>query len=398
MTFPTSTPNWFDNSEAGAPVLNNAAGSLLDVLRACLIDGFNPQSVTSIVVASGVATVTTTGTHGFSSAFGKLILVSGAGPSLLNGRKRIGNVTTNTFTYPAPGVSDGTYTGTIEARRAPLGWSEPHTGTNVAMFARTAPEATAMLLRVDDTANPSAAFARVVMVESAIDVNTFSGACPTAAQLSGGGFLNKGAGNANPKTWVVCGNDRFIWIATEHPSGNFQGYNTMLYCFGDVATFGQPHPYACIIGIGTDAVTNPAAMNICRGQGMSQQDGLGASTLMVARYSDLTTQAMPVRPLSLWVDAQPFGSSNFTTAPLSSIRGAIHSEIYMLESATGARRHIFGRMPGFATPLFWTNDIKDQYPTASVMPVGERHYLPIYFRTPSTGGVLISLEHGDWHA
>lgn len=397
MTFPTSTPNWFDNSEAGAPTLNNAPGSLLAVLRACLITGFGVRAVSSIVVASGVATVTAAA-HGFSAAFGKLVLIDGASAPALNGRKRIGNVTTNTFTYPAPGVADGTYTGTIEARRAPLGWSEPHTGTNVAIFARTAPEATAMLLRVDDTANPSAAFARVVMVESAIDVNTFSGACPTAEQLSGGGFLNKGAGNANPKTWVVCGNDRFIWIATEHPSGNFQGYNTTLYCFGDAATFGQPHPYACIIGIGTDAVTNTAAMNVCRSIGVDQVESIGASTLMIARYSDMASAARSVRLLTFWPSGQSFGGDGFFLAPLSSIRGVIQSEIYLRESDTGGRRHIVGRTPGLSIPLFWTNEIKDQHPTASVMPVGERRYLPIYFRTPTNGGVLISLEPGDWHA
>ena len=37
---------WFDSSETGAPVLNNAAGRLIGVLDACLITGFNTKAVT----------------------------------------------------------------------------------------------------------------------------------------------------------------------------------------------------------------------------------------------------------------------------------------------------------------------------------------------------------------
>ena len=48
---------WFDSSETGAPVLNNANGSMIAVLDACLVTGFNNKAVQSINVAAGVAAV-----------------------------------------------------------------------------------------------------------------------------------------------------------------------------------------------------------------------------------------------------------------------------------------------------------------------------------------------------
>lgn len=391
-----SRPIWYDSTEAGAPTLNNVAGSLLDVLRACLINGFNTQSITSISVTSGVATATAAA-HGYSAAYGKLLRIEGAPVSGLNGDVQPLAVDTNTFTYAAVGVPDGTYTGTITARRAPLGWTEAFTGTNKAMFGRAAPEAKAMLLRVDDTASPSAGFARVHMVESAMDVDTYTDPTPTAATLAGGGYWSKGAANITPKRWVLIGDELFFWLATEHPSGDFSGYNICVYCFGDPASFGQVDPYLCILGIGTDASTNVAAMNMCRGFDLTQKDSIGLSTLAVARYSDGATKAGAVRPIVSWQSSQPFGGSAVTDAPASTLFGMIQTQVYLRESFAGVeRRNVTGLIPGLALPMFWIDDIKATYPTGSVLLAQGRRFVPLIFRTPSTGGFLISLEAEDW--
>jgi hypothetical protein len=79
-------PIWFDSSEVGAPTLNNAAGSLLEILRACLINGFGSKTVTSISVTAGVATATCAA-HGFLGTYGKLVLIEGSGEALLNGQR-----------------------------------------------------------------------------------------------------------------------------------------------------------------------------------------------------------------------------------------------------------------------------------------------------------------------
>jgi hypothetical protein len=231
-------PIWYDSTETGAPTLNNAAGSLLEVLRSCLVNGFNTRVVTSIAVASGVATATAAA-HGFSGTFGKLVQISGAPEALLNGRKQPGNVLTNSFTFPAPGVADGTYTGTISARRAPLGWLEAHTGANRAIFQRSAPEASGQLLRVVDTA-AAPTDARAQCVETATGVDAFTGVAPA---LADGFFWWKGANTAAAKRWAVVGDGRFLYLFTDLSGSS----HYRAFVFGDAVSFRAADGYPTLI-------------------------------------------------------------------------------------------------------------------------------------------------------
>lgn len=227
---------WYDSSETGAPVLNNVAGSMLAVLDACLINGFNVKSVTSIVVASDVATVTCTA-HGYSNAYGKLVKISGATPAGLNGNKQITVTGANSFTFVTSGISDQTATGTIDARRAPLGtWQKAYTGTNKAMYKSTDTAVSGALLRVEDALSGggcSATSARVRMVETASDVDTFTTPCPTVAQAADGGYWQRGPNTATAKTWRLIGDGRFFWFLTQTSTGTSHAP----YLFGDYPSY-----------------------------------------------------------------------------------------------------------------------------------------------------------------
>ena len=70
---------WMHSGQLGAPQMNGAAGSngqMLQVLDACLIDGFNPQTVTIATKTATTVTLTFGVSHGYE--VGQLILVSGA--------------------------------------------------------------------------------------------------------------------------------------------------------------------------------------------------------------------------------------------------------------------------------------------------------------------------------
>jgi hypothetical protein len=281
---------WFDSQEAGAPVLNNAAGSLIGVLDACLVTGFNTKTITSLVVAGNVATATCNG-HGFSGKYSQDVLISGATPAGLNGRKQPTVVDANTFTFDATGVSNQTATGTITAKRAPAGWNKLFAGTNKVVYKRSDAQATAMLLRVDD---PAGIEARALMVETATDVDTYTGPSPTEAQVSGGQFWGKGQNNTSPKQWVVVANSKFVFIVTNidaqiYPLATPYSESTQLQAFGDFASFKPGDAYNCLIA---GAYYSPVPNN-------GVQIGLGGSnpntttTMMVARgYSQLGS-AMP---------------------------------------------------------------------------------------------------------
>ncbi|MFN3493832.1 MAG: hypothetical protein ACK40L_04935 [Hydrogenophaga sp.] len=228
MPLPTNQPRRMDSSEAGAPTVNNTVGSLLEMLRCVFVTGFNPRSVTSIVVAAGVATATAA-THGYTNGLGRLLLIEGAPEAGLNGLQQPITVTTNTFTYAAPGIADGTYSGTITAKRAPLGWVEAHTGTNGAIFARTAPEATSSMLKVlDSRASPAhVSYAQVTMVATATDFSTVTNEAPTTELTAS--MWGTGANDATVKPWEVLGDDLFAYLVLPSLSGGIGN----LYCFGD---------------------------------------------------------------------------------------------------------------------------------------------------------------------
>lgn len=252
---------WYDSSETGAPVLNNAAGSLIGVLDACLINGFNLKAITSLVVAGGVATATCN-SHGYSGIYSKDIAIAGCDTVALNGRKQLTYVDTNTFKFDATGVADQTATGTITAKRDPLGWTKQFEGTNKAIYKRSDVTATSIMLRVVDTAaTPANAYeARVFMVESATDIDTYTGQGPTQAQRADGQYWNKGENTATAKQWSLVGDGKFFFLTTQSAlvvlpttSGNAASH-----CFGDFKSLKSGDAYNTMIH-GSMSTSNGAA-------------------------------------------------------------------------------------------------------------------------------------------
>lgn len=246
---------YFTSADTGAPTLNNANGSMVDVLDACLINGYNSKSVTSIVVASNVATVTVSA-HGFLGGTGKTVDIAGATPSGLNGRKKITVTGSNTFTFATSGISDQTATGTITVKRSPLGWTKLYTATGKAVYQRSDPAATTMLLRIDDTGAGVASVtnARARMVESASDIDTLTALAPTDAQLSGGQYWSKGANSSTAKSWALIGDGRTIYFCTDNTSAAGALFPNG---FGDIASDKAGDAYACFLAGGyTTSDTN----------------------------------------------------------------------------------------------------------------------------------------------
>ena len=243
-------PIYYSSDEVGAPTLNNVNGSLIGVLDALLTTGFNPRSVTSITVASNVATAVIP-THSFIGGVGRRVLFAGASDAALNGAKTVTVVNGNTVTFPAPGVADGTASGTITAKRAPLGWTKLFSGTNKAVYQRTDPQATPMVLRVDDTGSgvASTTYARARMAESAADVDTLTAIAPLDTHLSGGVYVSKGLNDATAKRWVAVGDSRTLWFFSDDSSYGFSTYGGLHgFGFGDLNSWRSGgDAYGCLV-------------------------------------------------------------------------------------------------------------------------------------------------------
>jgi hypothetical protein len=341
---------FFDSTDVGAPTLNNAAGSMVAVLDACLVDGFNSKSVTSIVVASNVATVTCS-SHGFVAVPGKHVLIAGATPSALNGIKLLTSAANaNTFTFAAPGVSNQTATGTITARRAPIGWGRPFSGTNKAVYRSADVTGTRLYMRIDDTnSSPATATdARVVMYETMSDVDTGTGPCPTVAQVAGGQFWNKGTNNATAKTWTLIGDGRIFYFFTQVTS-TVQHYP---HGFGDLVSYRAADSYGCVLIGGAAAWagvnTGTAPFSIVQTLGDTPVN----SGYVIARIASGTGSCVRVNNIGFGIDNVVWGSTNLPEYPSPVDNGIVMSRpIYVAEENSAFNNPIRGELPGAIVPL-----------------------------------------------
>lgn len=260
MTAANTTVKYYHSAMSGVATLNGTAGSLISVLDACLVTGFNLKTADSLVVAGGIATLTISAGIG-AFEVDAVALVAGATPSGLNGEKRIISVTTNTITYAAPGISDQTATGTITAKLAPAGWEKVYSGTNLAAYRSADLLSTRNLLRVDDTGTTNA---RVVGYETMTDVNTGTGRFPTSTQMSGGLYwpkANDTSSTARGWTVIADGNSFHLHTNTHTTTAN-AGNAGSIMSFGDMAAFKSGDLYSCLIqGASSDIASNNAARN-----------------------------------------------------------------------------------------------------------------------------------------
>ena len=243
MSIDTSV-KFFHSGMTGALQLTATAGSLLTILRACLVSGFGAVSVDSIAVASGVATLTISAGMPFNEV-DSVILVSGCALAALNGEKKIAALGTTTLTFDASGLSDGSYSGGISAKIAPAGWAELFTGTNVAVFQSLSPQSTKCCLRVDDTGTTDA---RVVGYEAMSDLNTGAGQVPLNTQIAGGGYWAKANNATGSRKWAIFADSRsvYLWAA---PYSSYP-YAGVTYFFGDLIAGVANDPFAFAIQVG----------------------------------------------------------------------------------------------------------------------------------------------------
>ena len=108
------------SSMAGAPVINGTAGSLIAALKAFLVTGWGTKAVDSAAISNGVCRLTFA-TGKSAAEIYSVIALSGASPAALNGEQRVTAASTTTLQF-ATAVADGTATGTITIKSAPVGW------------------------------------------------------------------------------------------------------------------------------------------------------------------------------------------------------------------------------------------------------------------------------------
>ncbi|TQR72600.1 hypothetical protein [Acinetobacter sp. RF14B] len=197
-----------------APQLQNAYGSMINVLDACLVNGINIGTMSSLT-ASG-----TTVTALFSSAHNlmqyQVIKIAGASQPEFNGEHRIltvPNAQSVTFELAAA-PSTTTATGTITASLPPLGWEKPFSSSNPTGGGKAAYRSKNLLLssrpflRVVDELDPAytanyAKYAKVGIVEDMTDIDTMLGVqAPFDAVNPDKNWVGVGSGTTATNGWA----------------------------------------------------------------------------------------------------------------------------------------------------------------------------------------------------
>ena len=270
MSSPVDTSvKHFTSAMTAAPALSGTAGALINILDACLVTGFDAKSATSLVVASGVATLSFTGTH--SATVDSVIFVENASVGLLNGEQRVTSVAAGVVRF-ATAAANGTTTGAVTFKMAPAGWAKTFTGVNLAAYKSLSVEATGCLLRVDDMA---AQFGRVRGFESMADIATGSGLFPSAVQFAAPGlwWSKSNAADATARPWVIFADDRGVYFC---PRPALAAQHQANY-FGDVLSLKSGDPYGCALRANVadrSAATTALGDDVGWVDNTSAQDGL----------------------------------------------------------------------------------------------------------------------------
>jgi hypothetical protein len=246
----------FKSTDAGAPALSGEVDKLRAVLQAILVDGYNAQTIT--ITRSGTTATASCTSHGFVDKH--VLLVAGADQTEYNGEVEITYVDANTFTFSVAGSPASPATGTITAKVAPMGWTQPYTGTNKGAFLQPA-GSNGFYLRVDDS---NAQNAQVRGYETMSDVDTGTNLVPTNAQIAVGSGLyiyKSSAASATARTWKAWGDKKslFMVINTDgsnlwHPLG-----------FGDFHDFSAGNAYGTYVsGAPTSSAAATGTMPHCR--------------------------------------------------------------------------------------------------------------------------------------
>lgn len=244
-----TTVKVYRSTDANAPALNGLAGGLVSVLDACLIDGYDPRTISSISVSGGIATAAIPSGNPFSA--GAVIKITGVtSTEALNGEWRVASSSASelTFSVAGTGVGDGSATGTITAIRAPANWEVQFTASNKRAYRSKGVESLRPVLRVDDTGTLNA---RVRGFVSMSDIDTGSDPFPTDAQVSGGGYWAKSfEATATARAWILVADDRTLYLVSFY---NSPATTRPLVSFGEFRPTRAADQWAALLECGANS-------------------------------------------------------------------------------------------------------------------------------------------------
>lgn len=364
----SSVVKWLRYDMVGAPVVQNSFGDMIAMFDACLVNGFNPKTITGLTRSGTVATATVGAAHGY--LVDQVALVSGADQTEYNGEQRITAITSTTISFTVASSAVTPATGAaLSVKVAPLGWQKVFTATNRAAYRSLNALSNKPYLYVNNSQSSTWVAGRgidcvVEMCESMADIDTATNRVPRDAtttrtdgwyhwyQARGTGSktaTNQGTYN---KQWVLVGDDRTFYLM----SNPYNSMGRQLWGFGDFISFRPGDLYNAFLAASEnyndDQVYsgNPFGLT-----GSMYQNGVGNNNTNGNAVQRPYHGSVGWANFSLWGLASGNSGSGYYTSgfnqstgyPNTADNGMILSPRYLYESGTYR-----GQLPGvYFTPL-----------------------------------------------
>lgn len=244
----------FRSNMVGAPVLSGTQGSLINVLDACLVNGFGATTPTQITRDGTTVTVGFIEPHNYNSY--DWIEFTGAEEPEYNGVHRVKRVDDYTITYEITGTPSSPATGEFAAKRAPAGFVKPFEGLNKAVYRSTHPKSNKHFLRINDdgTAADGARYALVCAYEQMTDIDSGERRFPRQTvfgDVNGAWWIKSNANDASSRMWHIVsdGITFYLCIGTQLAASNFADHSyTFVQGFGQLKTVG-PDAYSTFLSV-----------------------------------------------------------------------------------------------------------------------------------------------------
>lgn len=226
---------FFVHTNNNAPQLQNALGSMINVLDAALINGIQVGTVSSLTASGKMVTAVFGTAHNLMPY--QVIKIAGANQAEYNGEYRILSVpNATTLTFELAEVPSTTIaTGTINCSLPPLGWEKPFSSSNpngggkAAYRSKNLMLSSRPFLRVVDEMDPVqlanyTKFAKVGIVEDMTDIDTMLGVqAPFDPAAPNKNWVGSGTGNAAYNGWAkwvyAANSDNFFSDNSVPPAG-----------------------------------------------------------------------------------------------------------------------------------------------------------------------------------
>lgn len=237
----------------GAPQLKKLNGNINALYFACLVNGFNTITASATTFTSGVGTFSLA-SHGFSVA--DTVLITSTDQPLLNNKTgRVSVSNTGDISVSVPGVPDGSVTGTVTVKFAPLGWTRAFTGTNLGAYRQGGLSSTKRFIRVSDGAlSGDAGLFYVRAYENMTAISTGTSPFPNTTQVTGNGIPCAAvATQASTEIfpWIIVGTPRCFFFMHGYSgaytiSDPWVKTDTYFNFFGELSRINKPadaHPH-----------------------------------------------------------------------------------------------------------------------------------------------------------